>query len=193
MVYYRQLLLDLIQSFRSSGPERVEYLLNVIRSTDSLEEIAIALDKSIEESRREGSSSSRDHEDLKRVRAEVDNFSGQSSKKRRMVMSIQSLTDEPLFDVPAKPWTEITDDDHFVSHLVSLYFTWEHAACHIIDRDFFLEDMKCGNTDSVICTPFLVNAMLASACVSQSPSSIKPQSLHAIVFLGLSRGMRRAR
>jgi hypothetical protein len=155
----------MIQAIRSSGPDRIEYLLSVIRSTDSLEEIAIALEVNMEEVRPEGQLAARPLHELREENAELDPLEGSNPKKRRMVMSIQSLSDEPLFDLPAKPWTKVTEDHHFVSHLVSLYFTWEHAACHVIDREPFLEDMKNGQLDSQCCSPLLVNALLATACV----------------------------
>jgi hypothetical protein len=165
MQYYRRVLNDMLQAFRTLCPDRIEYLLSVIRSTDSLEEIVIALDVNMAEVRSEGQAKARSLPDLREASAEAEQAADTNPRKRRMVMSIQSLSDEPLFDLPAKPWTTVTDDDHFVSHLVSLYFTWEHAACHIIDRELFLADMKNGHLDSQCCSPLLVNAMLATACV----------------------------
>ena len=165
MQYYRRILNDMIQAFRSLGPDRIENLLGVIRSTDSLEEVAIALQVHMVEFRLGGHAGARPLQELREAAAEVDPLEDSNPRKRRMVMSIQSLSDEPLFDLPAKPWTKVTEDDHFVSHLVSLYFTWEHAACHIIDRELFLDDMKSGQLDSQCCSPLLVNALLATACV----------------------------
>jgi hypothetical protein len=189
MQYYRRTLNDMIQAFRYSGPDRIEYLLSVIRSTDSLEEIAIALETNMAEVRREGQVGPRPLHDHGEANAEVDPLADMNPRKRRMVMSIQSLSDEPLFDLPAKPWTKVTEDDHFVSHLVSLYFTWEHSACHVIDREIFLEDMKSGQLDSQCCSPLLVNALLASACVGALLSSIYIRSLSMVVLFRLSRGM----
>ena len=165
MLYYRGILNDMIRTFRSSGPDRIEYLISVIRSTDSLEEIAIALEVNMVELRGEGQYGAQALRELRAATSGFDPPEDTNPSKRRIVMSIQSLSDEPLFDVPAKPWTEVTEDDHFVSHLVSLYFTWEHAACHLIDRELFLEDMKNGQPDSHYCSPLLVNALLATACV----------------------------
>jgi hypothetical protein len=186
MQYYRRILNDMIQSFRSLPPDRIEYLLSVIRSTDSLEEIAIALEVNMAEVRGEGRAAARTVQELREAVVEADRQEDNNPKKRRMVMSIQSLSDEPLFDLPAKPWTNVTDDEHFVSHLVSLYFTWEHAACHIIDRELFLEDMKSGRLDSQCCSPLLVNALLATACVGAHLPSICVQCLPMTVLFRLS-------
>jgi len=156
----------MIQAFRSLRPDRIEYLLSVIRSTDSIEEIAIALGVNLAEFHLEDQTRAQAVQELREATADVEPPGESNPRKRRMVMSIQSLADEPLFDLPAKPWTNVTDDNHFVSHLVSLYFTWEHAACHIIERELFLADMKSGQLDSQCCSPLLVNALLATACVS---------------------------
>ena len=84
----------------------------------------------------------------------------------RSVMDIKRLTDTPVFRVPAKPWTSVTDDDEFVSHLISLWFTWSQPFYNWVDREVFLANMKSGNIDSQFCSPFLVNCILCEACVS---------------------------
>ena len=186
MQYYRRILNDMIQSFRSLPPDRIEYLLSVIRSTDSLEEIATAMEVNLAEVRGQGKTAAQTLQELREAVAEAGRQQDSNPRKRRMVMSIQSLSDEPLFDLPAKPWTNVTDDEHFVSHLVSLYFTWEHAACHIIDRELFLEDMKGGRLDSQCCSPLLVNALLATACVGAHLPSTCVQCLPMTVLFRLS-------
>ncbi|KAJ6032138.1 Transcription factor [Penicillium herquei] len=78
-------------------------------------------------------------------------------------VSLESLCDVPLFNVPAKPWTAITIDNDLVSHLVSLYFTWDHPCAQFLDQRIFLEHMRRGLSDSEFCSPVLVNAILAVA------------------------------
>jgi hypothetical protein len=90
------------------------------------------------------------------------------------VLNINRLCDIPLFSVPAHPWTSVTDDNEFVSRLVSLWFTWAHSRLDWVDRDLFLQDMKSGRLDSTFCTPFVVNAMLAEACVSSPELNTNP-------------------
>ncbi|RDW90603.1 putative Zn(II)2Cys6 transcription factor [Aspergillus mulundensis] len=70
----------------------------------------------------------------------------------------------PLYRVPAWPWTSVTDDSNYISHLISLYFSWNSPVQKWIDRDLFIRDMQSGNKDSQFCSPFLVNAVLAVAC-----------------------------
>jgi hypothetical protein len=85
---------------------------------------------------------------------------------KKAVMTIAALTDEPLVDVPASPWTGATDDDAAVSHLMSIYFTWHHCAYPAVDRQLFVQAMKSRDLSSLYCSPLLVNALLAIACVS---------------------------
>jgi hypothetical protein len=87
-------------------------------------------------------------------------------------VTLESLCDIPLYQVPAKPWTEITDDDNLVSHLVSLYFTWNHPCAQYLDQGILIEHMRRRDLGSDFCTPLLVNSLLSIASVwnSSSPS-----------------------
>ncbi|KAF7131117.1 hypothetical protein CNMCM5793_004104 [Aspergillus hiratsukae] len=76
---------------------------------------------------------------------------------------LPALCEEPIFFAPAKPWTTITDSDRLVSHLLSLYFTWDHPCYIWFDQNLFLADMIAGQ--SRFCSPLLVNAVLAHACL----------------------------
>ncbi|KAL4975853.1 hypothetical protein BDW66DRAFT_160124 [Aspergillus desertorum] len=67
----------------------------------------------------------------------------------------------PLYHVPAWPWTSVTDNSNYISHLISLYFSWNSPVQEWIERDLFIRDMQSGNIDSPFCSPFLVNAILA--------------------------------
>lgn len=89
------------------------------------------------------------------------------ARTRRTALDIAALTDQPPIRVPAKPWTNVTDDDHAVSHLISIYFTWQHYGYPSVDQDTFVSAMFAKDLSSPFCSPFLVNSMLAVACVSQ--------------------------
>ncbi|KAF9895160.1 hypothetical protein FE257_000062 [Aspergillus nanangensis] len=86
------------------------------------------------------------------------------SKSWARALDIPRLCDRPRFSGRARPWTTITDDDDFVSHLISLWFTWHHLFFNWVDRDLFLRDLNSGNVQSTFCSPFLVNTILAEAC-----------------------------
>lgn len=96
------------------------------------------------------------------------------SRTRRKVLDVHRLSDNPIFSLPARPWSQVTDDDQLVSHLISVYFTWHHIWFDWIDPEIFLEAMQSKKLDSQFCSPLLVNAMLAEACVSDN------KQLHSI-------------
>lgn len=69
--------------------------------------------------------------------------------------------------VSAKPWTTVTEDDDLVSHLVSLYLAWDYPIHAFLDANVFVKYMKRADVGSEFCSSFLVNAILANACISQ--------------------------
>jgi hypothetical protein len=84
-------------------------------------------------------------------------------------MDIHYLCDEAPINVPAQPWTDVTGDSDLVSHLVSLYFTWDYPFNSFLDAEVFLRHMRNADLGSQFCTPFLVNALLSNACVGVAP------------------------
>jgi hypothetical protein len=94
------------------------------------------------------------------------NVEGSSPTIRRKVMDIHYLCDDAPCSVPAKPWTNVTQDADLVSHLVSLYFAWDWPLNAFLDQGVFLRHMARGDLGSEFCSPFLVNAVLSNACVS---------------------------
>lgn len=65
----------------------------------------------------------------------------------------------------ARYWTTVTDNEAFLSHLLSVWYKWEYSYYHFFDWDIFIEDMVAGRKN--FCSSLLVNAVLASACVSK--------------------------
>ncbi|KAL1885760.1 hypothetical protein Plec18167_001255 [Paecilomyces lecythidis] len=165
--YYKELLYSLIESLRSSEQSRVEQLLDLIRGNAPLNEIAAAISENIRQLREKGNSDPQIPAGLEEAVAHVNQLQRLSSESysRRKFVTLEDLCDVPLFEVPAKPWTDVTDDSHFVSHLVSLYFTWSHPSCQLVDQELFLEHMMAGDLNSRLCSPFLVNSLLAVACM----------------------------
>ncbi|KAF3941987.1 hypothetical protein ABW19_dt0210119 [Dactylella cylindrospora] len=97
------------------------------------------------------------------------NESWQALESGQQGISTEILDDRPLLNLAAQPWTTIVDDDELVSHLMSLYWTWDHPVWHLFDFDIFIEAMKKG--DTTYCSPLLVNAVLAEACVSHNSTN----------------------
>jgi hypothetical protein len=95
-------------------------------------------------------------------------------RHRYMKGRIQDVVNPPL-QIPAKPWTTVTDDDDLVSHLMSLWFAWAHPWWNWVDEKQFIRAMQSRDSSSLICTSYLVNMILADACVSISGDTIGPQ------------------
>ncbi|EXJ57273.1 hypothetical protein A1O7_07620, partial [Cladophialophora yegresii CBS 114405] len=83
---------------------------------------------------------------------------------RHDIMSISSLTNTPPLQLPAQPWTNVTTDDVAVSHLISTYLAWQYHQYPSLIPNIFLRAMKAKDLSSQLCSPLLVNAILAIAC-----------------------------
>lgn len=173
------MLNDLFRLIRTAEEHRSQRLLEIIRNNAPPEEIRAFIDETLAEIREreqggrvEGATAAAEKdkqtvgklEQLRR-RTSSSSMAGAPPPFRRKVMDVHFLCDTPPIEVPARPWTAVTDDDQFVSHLVSLYFTWEYPFYAFLDRDVFLRHMKAGEIETELCSPFLVNALLATACV----------------------------
>ncbi|KIX95465.1 uncharacterized protein Z520_08982 [Fonsecaea multimorphosa CBS 102226] len=148
----RHLLDALLHAIRTGGPNQLHALISMIRGNAGRQDLAVFLENGFagigeidaQNHRHETASSYRRH--------------------RARLGRIQDIVNPPI-SVPAKPWTTVTDDDDFVSHLMSLWFTWAHPWWHWVDENLFLEAMRSGDASSLICTPYLVNMILADACL----------------------------
>lgn len=160
--YYRRLLFDVFEVMRSNQAHQQE-LLQMIRDRLSLDQIRTYLDRVLPDTSRVRTEEASKKTKIHDIPAEDD-----ESQPRSHTMDIRYLCDDAPCKVPAKPWTNVTDDDDLVSHLVSLYMTWDYPFYAFFDRRTFLENMEKGNLNSDFCSPFLVNALLANACVSSS-------------------------
>lgn len=154
------LLDQLVHALRDYDKTVAAQVVNLIRSNATLREIGAYIDDIPARPKLEKAAELTDvcsgvqqrHESRKRARADARDES--------------ELFHNVLFHVPAHPWTSVTDDDGWVSHLISLWFTWSHPFLNWIDRDLFVESMQSGDLNSPYCSPFLVNIILAGACVS---------------------------
>lgn len=160
------MLNDLFKVIRSANHSSAQQLLDIIRNDATPEEIRIYIDETLAKLQGgENDTATKDTTNkLKDIRRMV-NLQGPSPSFRRKVMDVHFLCDTPPMRVPAKPWTTVTDDDEIVSHLVSLYFTWDYPFYAFLDSEVFVKHMAIGDIHSEFCTPFLVNALLANACV----------------------------
>ena len=72
--------------------------------------------------------------------------------------------------VPAQPWTKLTTDDALVSHLVTVFLNYNNVYWRYVEEDIFLRNMQ-GGVSNELCSPFLVNAICAMACLSSDHSA----------------------
>ncbi|KAJ5097012.1 hypothetical protein N7456_007733 [Penicillium angulare] len=152
-------LLDrLVSTLQETDRNRAAQIMNLIRSHASLEEVQSFMDDIM------------DQPLLEKTPELVDICSGvrelAETHKRTALENHdqQRLSETVMLQVPAHPWTAVTNDSEFVSHLISLWFSWSHPFLNWIDRDLFIRDMQSGNLESEFCSPFLVNIILADAC-----------------------------
>lgn len=77
-----------------------------------------------------------------------------------------------VFAVPAHPWTKLTTDDALVSHLVTIFLNYPNVYWRYVEEDLFLRSMQSGDLNAEYCSPFLVNAICALACLSSEHSAV---------------------
>lgn len=155
----KNLLVQLVETLRCSSNGHVVSLLDLVRNKNaSLDEIKAYLDGKVPDSEIEMTPELQDVHDQLEERAQ--------KRSTRRMLDVRWLSHIPVVEVPAKPWTTVTDDDSLVSYLISLWLTWSHPFYNWIDRDLFIRDMKSMDTRSKFCSPFLVNTILAEASVS---------------------------
>lgn len=84
-------------------------------------------------------------------------------------------------DVPGPlEWTSVVQDQGILNHLVDLFFCWQYHQLPILSRPDFLDAMKAGDTR--LCSPALVNAILAAGCSLYEPAdpSAYPQGVKVL-------------
>ncbi|PLB49634.1 putative C6 transcription factor [Aspergillus steynii IBT 23096] len=161
--YHRDMLNDMLKVMKAENQSYAFRLLEIVRNDASTEEIRAFIDETLAHFVDADKESPLTVQKMKEIRRVID-LEGAGPSFRPQVMDIHYLCGEVPIRVPAKPWTTVTEDPDLVSHLVSLYFTWDYPLHAFLDRDVFLTHMISGNTGSQFCSPFLVNALLANAC-----------------------------
>lgn len=156
------LLRNVLDTIRTGTNGQVCSLLNLIRSNAPDEDLCAYTDGC--------STLSTDSEQARHLDSlapDVAQPESQWKSSRRSTHRVQDLLNPPII-VPAQPWTTVTSDDDLVSHLISMWFTWSDWTFAYVDRDLFVKDMAAGSLKCEYCSPLLVNAMLAQACVRTS-------------------------
>jgi len=156
----------LLDALRESEDKRLAQVLSLIQSNATVDELHRFLEENFSRSEivRTAELQELQHT-LRRSSDEPEDEDPPVSRPPRRMLDVRRLADSPIYRVPAKPWTTVTDDDDLVSHLVSLFFTWSFPYFCWIDRDAIISGMQSGDLQNPYCSPFLVNAILAEASV----------------------------
>lgn len=72
------------------------------------------------------------------------------------------IFDPHLWNIKASRWTEVIQDDYFISRLLNSYFLHQYPIFLGFQKDYFLEDMAAGRDE--FCTPLRVNTLCAAGC-----------------------------
>ena len=189
------LLYDLLRSIRDSDDAGMKQILSVVRSNASVAEVKVHIKKQIIDAQLDDRDPSPELEDLDRT---IDAVQQQATFLNTPMLDEFSSTrigrsrarsyEEPPIMVPASPWTQVTRDDDLVSHLVSVWNSWDGNWYDYIDLDLFLKDMRAGDLDCDYCSPMLVNALLAMSCFysdyAESKTRRGKDSRLSLQFLG---------
>ncbi|KAI9035129.1 transcription factor domain-containing protein [Aspergillus affinis] len=156
------LLDDLLEVLRSLHEQDAYSLLELIRGNAPFDQIRGSINHALSRVRAQ----SDDEGSFRRLQAIQHSMEAYSRVPpfRPRIMDLRLLGHHAPYRVPASPWTSVTDDDDLVSHLVSLYFTWDYPFYAFLDRRVLVKNLVVGNVSSDFCSPFLVNALLANAC-----------------------------
>lgn len=76
----------------------------------------------------------------------------------------EKYCDERLHQLQIGYWTGVSIDDEVAASAISLYLQGNHSIFGLFDPDLFIHDLV--HRKHQYCSPFLVNALLAHACVS---------------------------
>jgi Arc/MetJ family transcription regulator len=74
------------------------------------------------------------------------------------------LIDPYISNIQISKWTSVETDDELLRALLRAYFLHDYANYTCFQKDIFLQAMR--DNDTQLCSPLLVNAILAEACHS---------------------------
>ena len=154
----------IVASIRSSTNAEVAEIVQQIRSDEDLDNIAESLRRNVTLPQRSSQNP---------VEVDLSNLIGRPSMDALGVVkhyghtsSLSLVSDgerSPMHLQTSDVWTSVTRDSALLEHLLNLYFCWGHPYYILFSKDLFLNDMSKGR--SKYCSPLLVNALLALACI----------------------------
>ena len=154
------LLGGLLAVLRSGDPDAISRITSLLRQDCDISNLRSLVEDTLVMKRELLSGFDIVHMDDKMSSASPGSPTSNSSSNR---FSHDFLINAPI-TVNADPWTKLASSDE-VSHLLSVYFTWEHPLYQFIDKSMFLIAYKSYNTSHKFCSKMLVHAILAMACL----------------------------
>lgn len=94
---------------------------------------------------------------------------------------MESRLEESLFEIlPLSRWTSLATDDRYLTHCLSLFFTWDNTISYIIPRGAFMHELKSIQFENLkFCSRFLVHSVLALSHTFLSLGATSQQSHQA--------------
>ncbi|KAL9617570.1 MAG: hypothetical protein Q9160_007640 [Pyrenula sp. 1 TL-2023] len=176
------LLHQLLETIRHSQDTNVAQIVSLIRSNASLNEISLCVQQQRNDDyqsrqRRSPEASQLDCkiDDLRKSKPEQFEPTLHRPSHAYRKTGVARLADCPPYQVPASPWTTVTSDDGLVSHLISVWLTWDKPLHNVVDEGLFLRDMQAAELGANFCSPFLVNSVLAWSCPYSDYEETKTQ------------------
>jgi hypothetical protein len=83
----------------------------------------------------------------------------------RRSFSTARLVDSLLDDSQPSQWTTVSSNDRLLRNILESYFVHQYPRQFFFVKNYLLEDMVSRRME--FCSPLLVNALLAKACVSK--------------------------
>jgi hypothetical protein len=153
----------IIALFKAGGPEAREQFLTTIRHDRPIEELAHYVEDFV---RTEPAVSRAYQQSSLILEKAADNEETSPVSGPPMKPYLQFNPVHTPIVMESMPWTTLADNE-MISHLLSLFFTWQQPWCQYVDKTAFLADMSTQNMTSPkqFCSPLLVNAILVQACV----------------------------
>ncbi|KAJ9138468.1 Nitrogen assimilation transcription factor nira [Pleurostoma richardsiae] len=74
----------------------------------------------------------------------------------------ESIFEPTITTLPVSRWTAVSNNDIYLTHLLNLFWTWDHSVSRVLDRTMFLDALKSSpGVEVQFCSEFLVNCILA--------------------------------
>jgi len=102
---------------------------------------------------------------------QTESWASQSEAIYMTPYNMAELMDPYIPNIQISKWTSVETDDELLRALLRAYFLHDYANYTCFQKDIFLQAMRDG--DARFCSPLLVNAVLAEACVGHENATAR--------------------